>query len=145
MNPKKTDGQEGTGTIGGWEKSEMRSYMIETIEPLIPLAIRNAIKSVYKNSKMYDINNTSKIGTTQDRVWIPSSYEIFTSGRTYEPGYKAVFYDANSRKKYLRTLERYWWLRDACNAWSFERVADSGGESSQPASVTHYIPLGFCT
>ena len=34
MNPSYSTGTEGTGTLGGWEKTEMRSYLKETVKPL---------------------------------------------------------------------------------------------------------------
>ena len=60
-NPSKQDGVEGTGTLGGWEKSEIRSYMKETIKPLIPAVVRNAIKEVTKYSRIYNASGTAVV------------------------------------------------------------------------------------
>lgn len=35
--------KESTGGVGGWEKSELRSYLKNTVKPLIPLVVIEAI------------------------------------------------------------------------------------------------------
>lgn len=64
--------QEGTGSIGGWEKCEMRTYLNDTIKPLIPESVRNRIATVSKVSFAYDTTGSNVKQTTQDSVWIPS-------------------------------------------------------------------------
>ena len=59
MNPSlvtNVDGtyKEGTGSIGGWEKSEMRSYLKETVDPLICDVIRDRLAEVTKIQEAND-------------------------------------------------------------------------------------------
>ena len=44
----------GTGSIGGWKESEMRSWLNSSIKPLIPSTVRGFIKQVKKYSTSRD-------------------------------------------------------------------------------------------
>ncbi len=90
---------DGTGAIGGWERSDMRAYFNETILPLIPPEVRTHIVEVSKSHPAYR-NSTSSAGstqsftqTTQDKVWLPSYSEM------YNGAYKTLFPDNASRIK----------------------------------------------
>ena len=114
MNPAlvtNADGtyQEGTGTIGGWEKCEMRTYLKETIKPLIPENVRNAIKEVTKTHNAYNTAGTQFTQTTAEDVWLPSSLELYSSSGLY----KALFPNQESRIKSLvgSTKSIRWWSR----------------------------------
>lgn len=154
MNPTRVangDGtyQEGTGGIGGWEKSEMRTYLTETIKPLIPEEVRNAIVPVTKYSRNYNTAGSSvnNVATTDD-VWIPSYREIF-GGTSYETQgviYSEKFTDATSRiKQKVGGSAAYWWLRSANSASDFRRVSSSGGNSNISANNSSGVAFGFCT
>lgn len=149
MNPANSGNAEGTGTIGGWDKSEMRTYLNDTIKPLIPQNARSGIKSVTKVSCAYDTSGTKvPASTTTDDVWIPSTREIFggTSYETSGPIYSGVFTDAESRKKYKvgASSAGYWWLRSAGSATAFRCVINNGNSRGNSASETNYVVLGFC-
>ena len=135
--------QEGTGTIGGWEKSEMRSYLIETIKPLIPDPVLSAIKAVTKTHTAYDTNQSSFSQTTADEVWLPDYKEMFNSSRPY----KALFPDNASRIKYKvgASSASWWWLRSAYDYYDFSRVVSSGSVSNYNAGSSGAVALGFCT
>ena len=98
MNPVKTAATEGTGSLGGWEKSEMRSYLNDTILPLIPSNVAERINAVKKISRAYDVNETAFQQTTYDRLWIPGDREIFKSNDYEEicPTYSAIYKNTNS-------------------------------------------------
>ena len=151
MNPKRTPSSapydEGTGAIGGWEKSEMRTYLKNTVKPLIPQAVRSGIKEVTKYSQIYNsagssVNNVS----TTDDVWIPSRREVFGDAETSGPVYTDLFADANSRKKSKvgATSASYWWLRSAYTNSSFSYVYSSGDYSYNIANYSYGVALGFC-
>lgn len=89
-----TPGTEGTGALGGWGKCERRTRISGQIKPLIPAAVRDAIKTVTKTQAAYDAYGTAFTQTTQDAVWIPAYPEL--SG-----DYKALFLSADDRKKAL--------------------------------------------
>lgn len=144
---------ENTGSIGGWPKTEMRTYMNGTIKNLIPENVRTGIKTVNKTYYGYK-NSTSSSGTSfrdvcADDCWIPSYREIF-GGTSYEnsgPIYSAVFNSAETRKKtkYNSSSTSYWWLRSAAGASTFRCVYTSGGYSYINAHGSNGVALGFCT
>lgn len=154
MNPARAGEEgnytEGTGAIGGWDKSDMRTYLNNTVKPLIPQAVRNGIKEVTKYSKNYNTAGTAVNNvTTTDDVWIPSYREIFggTSQETSGPVYSGVFTDANSRKKSQlgATSASVWWLRSAFSSYNFYNVYTSGNSNYSNADTSCGVALGFCT
>lgn len=150
MNPANSGNAEGTGTIGGWEKTEMRSYLKETILPLIPDVVRNRIVEVKKYSTGYDTagSKVSNYETTDD-VWIPSYREIFggTSLETQGAIYSEVFSSAATRIKYkvAASSATIWWLRSAYSTTIFRIVNSIGAASNSTASGSGGVALGFCT
>ena len=153
MNPERatnSDGtyQEGTGVIGGWEKSEMRSYLIDTIKPSIPSGVSNAIKPVTKTQPAYNTSGSLFTQTTTDDIRIPSYSEMFSSSSLYYP----LFQDTNAnriKKKLDSTSASAWWLRSAGSVSSFNCVGGVGGSaggSSYGYPFDFYgVALGFCT
>ena len=134
---------EGTGSIGGWEKCEMRTYLKETIKPLIPEAVRNSIVSVTKEQPSYNTTGTSETQTTEDTVWIPSYNECYGSTSMYYALFKNT--NANSKKyKVGSSSAAYWWLRSAYGTSNFRNVNTSGSYSNGSASTSYGVPLGFC-
>lgn len=147
MNPNKTAGTEGTGALGGWEKTEMRSYLNDTILPLIPSNVAERINAVKKVSKAYDVNDTAFQQTTYDRLWIPGHREICNS-TSYDktgPVYSAIYKDNDSRKK-SKVGGSFvgWWLRSASSAANFRYVLSGGSNDNISASNAFGICLGFC-
>lgn len=140
---------EGTGTIGGWEKTEMRSYLKDTILPLIPTEVGKRIVEVTKYTRIYNtagsaVNNVA----TTENVWIPSYREIFggTSLETQGVMYTGLFTNATSRIKYKvgASSASWWWLRSAYYT-SYFRLVDSGGNYNyNGAHVSDGVALGFC-
>ncbi|MDY3759621.1 MAG: DUF6273 domain-containing protein, partial [Treponema sp.] len=154
MNPSRAGSSgaytEGTGSIGGWEKSEMRTYMKETIKPLIPAEVRAAILEVTKTSYAYNTEGTAYQQTTQDDVWLPSTRDLAYSDKkeTSGPMYSEMFPDLASHKKYKvgSTSATYWWLRSAGGSGNFCYVkSDSGDWSTDSATISYGVALGFCT
>lgn len=140
---------EGTGTIGGWEKTEMRSYLKETILPLIPTEVSERIVEVTKYTRTYNtagsaVNNVA----TTENVWIPSYREIFgsTSLETQGVMYTGLFTDATSRIKYKvgASSAGWWWLRSAVGTYFFVSVCSDGSYGYNFASNSGGVALGFC-
>lgn len=149
LTPSSAPYNEGTGAIGGWEKCEMRTYLKNTVKPLIPENVRNAIRDVTKYSNIFDASGTKvRNSVTTDDVWIPSNQEILggTSYETLGHVYSDVFTDANSRKKFRvgESNARYWWLRSASDAKGFLCVLNDGRIINSSASVIRSVALGFC-
>lgn len=149
MNPTYSAKTEGTGTLGGWEKCEMRTYLKETIKPLIPQTVRDAITPVAKYTRIYQASD-EKVGnnaTSVDDVWIPSSYEMGqTEFETSGPTYGSVFPNASSRIKKRYRTANWWWLRSASDTINFRMISNSGSwnAASANANSINAVPLGFC-
>lgn len=142
---------EGTGAIGGWEKSEMRAYMKETIKPLIPAEVRSAILEVTKTSYAYNTTGTAYQQTTQDDVWLPSTGDLAYSDKkeTSGPMYSEMFPDLASHKKYKvgSTSAIDWWLRSATsnsNCFCYVRSDSGDWASGGTADSSRGVALGFC-
>jgi hypothetical protein len=131
-------------TTGGWGSTAMRTYLKNTIKPLIPAAVAAGIKEVTKYS--YSVDPANINATTTDDVWIPSFREIF-GGTLYESSgsvYTDLFDSASARIKNLNGSAYNWWLRSARSTSSFCCVKNAGGEYSVSAGSTRGVALGFC-
>lgn len=150
MNPANDNNTEGTGTIGGYDKSEMKTYLDETIWPLIPSGWKNVIK---ETKIVSTINNTSgqKVAneTTTVKLRIPSNREVFggTSYETTGPIYSMAFPDGNSRIRRTAgtTSAVSWWLRSAAATTRFRYVSNNGYENGYPSQNNNSVVLGFST
>ena len=152
MNPARTPSNapynEGTGTIGGWEKSEMRTYLKETIKPLIPENVRNAIVDVVKYSNIFVPAGTEvrNVATAED-VWIPSTREsgaTFAAAESEGPLY-SVFSSDDSRIKTIDGDPKIWFLRSVVNLASFSGVNKTGGNGGgYSPTYSGFVALGFC-
>lgn len=88
MNPVYSEGEEGTGALGGWEKSELRQWLNSDFFNSIDPVVRNQIKNVRKVSYSMDVDgNSISNRITFDKIFIPSAEEIVGhhsySSRTY--------------------------------------------------------------
>lgn len=149
LTPSSAPYNEGTGGIGGWEKSEMRNYLKSIIKTLIPENVRDAIKSVKKYSTSFDVAGTKTVNAvTTDDVWVPSWLETYNT-RTFEtsgPVYSEFFVDNDSRKKTRVETSAYesWALRTFASAAVSRNVNDYGTWSNKTANTDAGVALGFC-
>jgi len=145
---QKTVDGETAYTAGGWEHSDMRAYLKDTIKPLIPETVRNAIVPVTKIQSTYTGGALVKNGqTTTDGVWIPSNHEV-GFGTDYESAgavYSGKFTNDASRIKKRNGSAKGWWLRSAYNSSNFRYVNSYGYSSNSNASNAVGVALGFCT
>ena len=150
MNPVKQSNTEGTGSLGGWEKSEMRTYLKETIKPLIPVTVRNGIVEVTKVSRIFNVAGTAVDNAiSTDDIWIPSRKEI-NFNTSYESNgvvYSDAFPDNASRikKRPGASSASWWWLRSAYYDINFYYVGTDGSCNYNYASGVGGVALGFCT
>ena len=144
MNPSSSD-------VGGWESSEMRTFVNGELFNALPSELQAVIKPVSK------ISDSSKVlVTTTDKLWLASFNEVgFTDGKNNLTGqgelYSAVFSsDKESRKKYITddTDSGGWWLRSTYYTTSsntmFWRVQTSGASYGDIQSGKFYVAFGFC-
>jgi hypothetical protein len=149
LTPSSAPYNESTGSIGGWEKCEMRSYLKSTIKPLIPENVRNAIKNVMKYSNGYDTNGTEIMnGITTDDVWIPSCREVHdtTYPETVGCTYDSLFVDYTKRKKEITGTSNFglWFTRTGGNTGRTRAVNERGNIVNYFPNYSGYIALGFC-
>lgn len=143
-NPTLSGTTEGTGTIGGWEKSELRTYYSNTLLPLIPSDVAAMIKPVTKTQDAYDTAGSKFTQTTEDSVWLPSYPEMFGSSSLYYPLFKDT--NANRIKYKVGTSSAApWWLRSAYAIDHPYNVGNNGNDSKYSAGYARSFALGFCT
>lgn len=142
MNVTMVAGQEGTGSLGGWEKCEMRTYLQDVIKPLIPADVSGIIRTVSKSHFAMPVSGSYFTQITMDDLWLPDSIEIRSSG-----AYGALFPSNDSRvKKVSGSISgTSWWLRNSRKDTSFEYVGSTGSMSTAVASGAYGVCLGFCT
>lgn len=140
----------GTGAIGGWQDSEMRTY-VKGLKANLPAAVKNAIKDVTKTTQAFRANtddprtSESYTQTTTDDLWIPCYNEICHSSSAVK--YAGFFTNDASRKKYKvgATSSYGWWLRYASSETGFRYINDSGSNIYYTiASNTRGVVPGFC-
>ncbi len=145
---QKTVDGETAYTAGGWEHSDMRAYLKNTIKPLIPATVRNAIVPVTKVQSTYTGGALVKDGqTTTDDVWIPSNHEVGL-GTSYESTgalYTTKFNTPTNRIKKCNGIIREWYIRSVKNSSDFCYVGTNGYDNTDSAYVKKWITFGFCT
>lgn len=137
--------QEGTGSVGGWEKSEMRAYMNDTVKPLVPDEIRNRLRTVLKTQEAFDTAGNKFTQSTNDDVWIPSYGECTGSSSMY-----ITLFEDNNNKRIKHpvdnTTSANWWLRSASNKVNYNSRIYNNGEGDGASPIfSAYIALSFCT
>lgn len=139
----------GTGSICGWEHSEMRAYLRDEIMPLLPEVVRDNIKAVRKFSKTFDVNGQAETITTYDFLWVPSYREVFGGDGIEHVGacYSQLFDSRIScRKSYPGSSSaNRWWLRSASSTYVFYNVSGDGNANGYGASNSFGVALSFCT
>lgn len=149
MNPANSSGAEGTGSNGGWEKCEMRTYLDATIKPLIPTEVQGMIVTVNKSQNAPN-GSSNVLQTTADALWIPSASEVGGSASAEKnlPKYTDVYTSSATREK-AKSGTSYainWYTRSAGpnNIWF--GFNPSGSSSTPNGTNTSYgVCLGFCT
>ena len=134
-------------TTDGWEACEMRSWLSGTVLPLLPEELQNAIIEV---NKPYFDYGSSSTKTCNDKLWIPSSYEVCLTGSYLKEDsgvqYSGVFSSTdNSRVKFDSSgSANSWWLRSANSGTAFVYVIGSGSGSNSSATNAYGVVFGFC-
>ncbi len=149
-----------TSNEGGWESSELRTYLNSTVYNLIPEEIRSNIIDTYVVSGhgSKDSNNF----TTTDKIYLLSTKEVWgkegttniCTRDTAEVETRQLDYykdqgiktDSNNGaiKKYNGNTKN-WWLRtaDSADGDDFMRVNDTGHWGDSTANVTNYVSPAF--
>lgn len=138
-------------TSGGWASSELRSWLSETVLPLLPSSVQSAIKEVRKYSGTYDSSTVKDGCVTSDRLWIPNTREVNlnTQWTTQGPTYYNNYYSGQNTTARMESTaggaHQSWWLRDVRNGTQFNCINSSGAVNNTTASTSNMrVCLGFC-
>lgn len=133
--------------VDGWAATGMRTYLKNTIKPLIP---SNIIKRIWTVNKTYWNRTSRSTLISEDKLWIPSAREI-CGGTSYEDSgviYSNIFRDNASRMKHKAnfTSSNIYQLRSAYSSSdaSFYRVNENGSVGYGSANSAFGVCLGFC-
>ena len=123
-----------------WAAGTLRRELNENILPLLPLNVSSRIQATKKFS-MY-------AGWTNDKLFIPSSREVFGTVDTLGVGQYIVFIQSGSRLKHKyndSSTNSEWWLRSKANGNNYY-VNSAGGNdyTSQGYNTERGVCLGFC-
>lgn len=134
----------GTGAVGGWFSSELRSYILSTVVNLIPENVNNSIKRVTKVTKNYDEQGKDADWFSTETVWIPSCRELCSLYQKESLGVEYTSAYSNNSDRVVDSL-RYW-TRTAADIGSFREVsADGQMNGSLWSQIMNEIVIGFCT
>lgn len=139
--------EKGTGNIGGWEESELRKYLKNTIKPLIPESVLKAIVKVNKENNGLDELRKVTMFTSSEDVWIPDSdyssadgiYKILTN--------KGSSYQLSKRINGEQSTTMYWLrgiYRNSSSSNVSMSVTTNGGITTNSVTNNFGIALGFC-
>ena len=145
---------EGTGTIGGYDKSELKTYIDTNIWALVPSDWKDMIKETKIISRSYDTTGAvQRNEETTAKLRIPSYYELYATGLTYGessgPVYAyatGIFAEHRIRRWTNGTSLDTYWTRTAYST-SVAHIISNNGSSSSNYGVdrSRDIILSFST
>ena len=158
MNPYTNGSTNGDGNKGGWEYSEMRTYVNSDIYNALPATLKNAIINTTVVSG-HGSNDTTNF-TTIDKLYLLSTHEIWEDddGNTsdgidfLDTAYNNIrqldYYKTSSysgAKKKNGTSNYYWWLRSALsyNYSSFFSLMPDGTYITRNSDVAIGVSPAF--
>lgn len=147
MNPAYTANTSGTGSIGGYDASEMKAYIENTIWPLFPSDWQDIIKECKITSYGYDTSETSVTDMQSTaKVSLLSYREVFggTTKETIGPVYDFAFFNSSARIRGIsNTSSVRWWLRSATGKSGFVTVSSGNANMSNTADQIWFMVLRF--
>ena len=125
---------EGTGTIGGWEKSELRAWLRSDVFSAIPALVRNRIATVNKCSSTFATDGVvARDYETEETVFIPSMRECgrwsYTETKRYTT-YSAISTITKRKKAKAGGSATTWWTRSGYAAATAYKISDTGWNDS---------------
>ena len=159
-----------TTTDGGWESSEMRSWMSSTLYNQLPSEVSGLVVPVSKYSNnVGKTRSTSCVTSTTDYLWLPSIVELcgpvnwsYSSDESNSAYYNSVFNaegsqfayysqqaiqkaDDNNRNDCL-ALGEIWWMRSTAASRGRGRYVTAAGDPSKygDSNDSHGVVVGFC-
>lgn len=159
MNPAYDSSTNTGGGVGGWETSELRSYLSTTIKPLIPENVRGSIKAVQKAYLAQDSSLQQFEGECSDELWVPSVREVcydyyrVNVKESNGPRYYAVYCDFESSVKYNDGHANFYYLRTVQDSNHYYAVSPTNTSHNPYVEADPHqmsdtykprIALGFC-
>ncbi len=140
-----------TTNVGGWNSSEMRTYLNETVYPTLPSDLKNIVINKTHMRTQGDYSTT--LVSADDKLWLPTEWEVFGAATygsetsNYNKHY-SIFSNTNSRIKYKKaapTTAAYWWLSSPATGGStgFCLVRTDGSAYFNGASGSGEVALGL--
>lgn len=135
--------------VGGWNGSQMRTYLNETVYPTLPSDLKSVI--VEKTHMRTAGNQSTSLVSASDKLWLPTTWEVSgissTEGADYNI-YYSIFPDSNSRKKHRKsepTSAREWWLSSPIgnNSTNFQSISTYGSNTGENANLSRGVALCF--
>lgn len=128
-----------------WGNCSLRTYLTETIYPLLPIELQGAILEVLKKNRYG--GSSSNTVSSREKLWIPSRQEV-TGNYSVElnctPVYSSIYVDDASRKKSLANgTASDWWTR-SCASTTGIYISSSGSATSTSFSSAKGVCIGFC-
>ena len=139
---------------GGWKDSYMRSTICPAFLNALPTAWRNIIASCTKYSNNGTESNVVMTSSTQDKIWLLSSYEVFANDLGYYDD-EAIdnqeqydyYKNGNSKVRYKHnstSMACNWWLRGRTDmSMRFYCVRDTGINYLMYATCSYGFSPGF--
>ena len=152
----------GSGNIGGWEYSLIRSFVNSSVYNQIPETLRNAIINTYVVSS-HGSNDSSNF-TTTDKLYLLSSHEVYEETATSNgiDYYDSAYYNTRQLDYYknnnvttssnydkaikkLNGVNEVWWLRSSVIHVKdiFLAVGSNGGRYSNGAPFEYGVSPAF--
>ena len=147
--------------VGGWESSDLRTYLNNTIYGALPADLKNGIISTYVVSGHGKKSGETNF-ITNDKLYLLSTKEVWgkegttnvcTRDTAEEETRQLDYYkqqgvktDSNNGAiKKRGNVEKNWWLRtaDSADTDDFIRVNDTGHWGDSTANVTNHVSPAF--
>jgi len=163
MNPYTDGTTDGDGNKGGWEHSEMRTYLNTDIYNALPSELSSKIKDDTTVVSGYGKNDTTNF-TTTDKIYLFSTKEVWGKEGTstvitkdtaeaetrqldyYKAkGVTTSNYSGAKKKRIDNGYAYYWWLRSATSYSNsgFFAVSFDGSWTTGRSDKTHWVAPAF--
>ena len=151
FNPAYEAGVEGTGGLGGYDKSELKENIDSDIWALVPSTWQNIIKETKISSRSYNVGGSfdNDVITTA-KLRIPNYNEIYSdyyekSGPQYRFAIRSTAHRIKRRPGYAAANS--WWVRTASSndCLRIGYVGAGGTYSSDLSEFENFILISFST
>lgn len=132
--------------VGGWKKSEIRTFLNNDVYNALPSDLKQVIKIVNKHA---DVGNRDFWFCVEDRLFLLSNTELglnpFHNIDTRDKQYEYFINNFRSKDGFF-SLDNSWWLRSTYtkNDNNFFYIRNNGESHYDHANSRHNIVFAFC-